>query len=99
VIELVVPESPLAQGSPAEEEQQLENHGIENKADEEEPPPGDTEDEKMYQDADKVESFGAKAPVPAVGFGLCWNTWASPQPLGTGSRKSRVQGRWSLKPS
>jgi hypothetical protein len=26
-------------------------------------PPSDTEDEKMYRDADEVESFGAEAPV------------------------------------
>jgi hypothetical protein len=48
VIELVVPESPLAKGSPTEERQQLGNHGIEDKPDEEQPPPSDTEDEKMY---------------------------------------------------
>jgi hypothetical protein len=54
----------MAQGSPAEEQQQLENHGVEDKADEEQPPSSDTEDEKMYQDADEVESFGAEAPVP-----------------------------------
>jgi hypothetical protein len=65
VIELVVPESPLAQGSPAEEQQQPENHGIEDKADEGQPPPSDTEDEKMYRHAYDVESFGAEAPVPA----------------------------------
>jgi hypothetical protein len=65
VIELVVPESPLAQGSPAEEQQQLENHGMDDKADEGQPPPSDTEDEKMFQDADEVESFRAEALVPA----------------------------------
>jgi hypothetical protein len=48
VIELVVPESPLAHGSPAVEQQQLENHGIEDKADEGQPPLSDMEDEKMY---------------------------------------------------
>jgi hypothetical protein len=30
---------------------------------EEYPPPSDTKDEKMYQDADEVESFGVKAPL------------------------------------
>jgi hypothetical protein len=64
VIELVVPESPMAQGSPAEEQQQPKNHDVEDKADEEQPPSSDTENEKMYQDADEVESFGAEAPVP-----------------------------------
>jgi hypothetical protein len=63
-IELVVPESPTAQDSPAEE-QQPEDHNIEDKTNEEHPPPSDTEDEKMYRDADEVESFGAKSPIPS----------------------------------
>jgi hypothetical protein len=81
-IELVVPESPTAQHSPAEE-QQPEDHGTEDKTDEEQPPPSDTEPEKMYRDADEVESFGAESPILT----------------GTGSRKSRVQGEWSSRPS
>jgi hypothetical protein len=60
----VVPESPTAQDSPAEE-QQPEDHGTEDKTDEEQPPPSDTEPEKMYRDADKVESFGAESPILA----------------------------------
>jgi hypothetical protein len=48
VIELVVPEIPTAQGSPAEEQQQPEDHDIEDKADEKYPPLSDTGDEKMY---------------------------------------------------
>jgi hypothetical protein len=32
-------------------------------------------------------------------FGLCWSTWVSPPLPGTGSRKSRVQGGWSSRPS
>jgi hypothetical protein len=32
-------------------------------------------------------------------FELCWSTWASPPLLGTGSRKSHVQGEWSSRPS
>jgi hypothetical protein len=68
VIELVIPESPMAQGSPVEEQQQPEDHDIEDKADKEYPPLSDTEDEKMYRDADEVESFGAKAPVPTGSF-------------------------------
>jgi hypothetical protein len=62
-IELVVPESPTAQDSPAEEQQQLKDQDIEDKANEEYPRPSDAEDEKMYRDADEVESFGVKAPV------------------------------------
>jgi hypothetical protein len=61
-IELVVPESPTAPDSPVEE-QQPEDHGTENETDEEHPPLSDTEPEKMYRDADKVESFGAKSPI------------------------------------
>jgi hypothetical protein len=48
VIELVVPESQTAQGSPAEEQEWQKDHDIEDKANEEYPPPSDTEDEKMY---------------------------------------------------
>jgi hypothetical protein len=61
-IELVVPESPTAQDSPAEEQQPKEQD-IEDKANEEYPPLRYTEDEKMYRDADEVESFGVEAPV------------------------------------
>jgi hypothetical protein len=63
-IELVVPESPSARGSPIEEQQQPEDHDVEDKADEEYPPPSDTEDEKMYRDADEVESFGGRSSGP-----------------------------------
>jgi hypothetical protein len=58
----VVPESPTAQDSPAEE-QQPEDHGTEDKTDEEQPPPSDTEPEKMYRDADEVESFRAESLI------------------------------------
>jgi hypothetical protein len=46
-IELVVPESPTAQDSPAEE-QQPEEPGTEDKTDEGQLPPSDTEPEKLY---------------------------------------------------
>jgi hypothetical protein len=55
-IELVVPESPTAQDSPAEE-QQPEDPGTEDKMDEEQLPLSDTKPEKLYRDADEVESF------------------------------------------
>jgi hypothetical protein len=58
----VVSESPTAQDSPAEE-QQPEDPSTENKTDEEQPPPSDTEPEKLYRDADEVESFGAESPI------------------------------------
>jgi hypothetical protein len=64
-IELVVPESPTAQDTPAEEQQQPEDHNTKDKINEEHPPPSDTEDEKMYRDADQVESFGAESLILA----------------------------------
>jgi hypothetical protein len=63
-IELVVPESPTALDSPAEE-QQPEDPSTEDKMDEEQLPPSDTEPEKLYRDADEVESFGAESPILA----------------------------------
>jgi hypothetical protein len=62
-IELTVLESPTTHNSLAEEQQQPEGHDMEDKTDEEHPPPSDTKAEKMYRDADEVESFGAEAPV------------------------------------
>jgi hypothetical protein len=64
-IELVILESPMAQDSPAEEQQQLEDHDTEDKTNKEHHPSSDTEDEKMYQDADEMESFGAESPILA----------------------------------
>jgi hypothetical protein len=60
----VVPESPTAQDLLAEE-QQPEDHGLEGKTNEEQPAPSDTEPEKMYRDADEVESFGAESSILA----------------------------------
>jgi hypothetical protein len=60
--ELVVPESPMAQDSPAKE-QQPEDHGTEDKTYKEHPPPSDTEPKKMYRDANEVESFRAESPI------------------------------------
>jgi hypothetical protein len=61
-IELVVPEIPTTQGSPAEE-QQPEDPGTEDEMDEEQLPPNDTKPEKLYRDADEVESLGAESPI------------------------------------
>jgi hypothetical protein len=61
----VVPESPTAQDSPTEEQQQPKDQDIEDKANEEYTPPSDAKDEKMYRDADEVESFGIEALVLA----------------------------------
>jgi hypothetical protein len=63
-IELVFPESPAAQDTPTEE-QQPEDQGTEDKTNEEHPPPSDTESEKMYRDADEVESFRTESPILA----------------------------------
>jgi hypothetical protein len=61
----VVPENPTAQDSSAEEQQQPGEHDTKDKTNEEHPPPSDTEAEKMYRDADEVESFGAESPILA----------------------------------
>jgi hypothetical protein len=53
----------MAQDSPAEEQHQPKDQDIEDEANEEYTPPSDAEDEKMYRDADEVESFGIEAPV------------------------------------
>jgi hypothetical protein len=60
----VVPESPTARDSPAEE-QQPEDPGTEDKTDEGQLSSSDTEPEKLYRDADEVESFRAKSPILA----------------------------------
>jgi hypothetical protein len=47
------------------EEQQPEDPGTEDKTDEGQLPPSDTELEKLYRDADEVESFKAESPILA----------------------------------
>jgi hypothetical protein len=54
----------MAQDSPAEE-QLPEDHNTKDKTNEEHPPLSETEDEKMYRDADEVESFGAESLILA----------------------------------
>jgi hypothetical protein len=66
----------MAQDTPAEEQQQPEDHNTEDKTNEEHPPPSDTEDEKMYRDADEVESFRAESPI------LAGRLWALLKHLG-----------------
>ena len=63
-IELVAPESPTAQDSPTEE-QQPEDPGTEDKTDEGQLLLSDAKPEKLYRDADEVESFGAESPILA----------------------------------
>jgi hypothetical protein len=55
----------MAQDTSAEEQQQPEDCNTEDKTNKEHSPPSDTEDEKMYRDADEVESFGAKSLILA----------------------------------
>jgi hypothetical protein len=62
-IELVVPESPTAQDSPTEEQQQPKDKDIDDKANKEYTPSSDAEDEKMYRGTNEVKSFGIEAPV------------------------------------
>jgi hypothetical protein len=66
----------MAQNSPGEEQQQPRDHDTEDKTDEEHPPPSDTEAEKMYRDADEVESFGAESLI------LTGRLWALLEHLG-----------------
>jgi hypothetical protein len=65
----------MAQDTPAKE-QQPEDLNTEDRTNEEHPPPSDTKDEKMYRDADKVESFGAESPI------LAGRLWALLEHLG-----------------
>jgi hypothetical protein len=58
----VVPKSQTAQDSLVEE-QQLEDPDTKDKTEEEQHPPSDTEPEKLYRDANEVESFGAESPI------------------------------------
>jgi hypothetical protein len=55
----------MAQDSPIEEQQEPGDQDTKDKTNEEHPPPSDTEAEKMYRDADEVESFGAESPILA----------------------------------
>jgi hypothetical protein len=85
-IERVVPESPTTQDSPAEEQQHPGDHDTKDKTDKEHPPPSDTEVEKMYRDADEVESFGAESPI------LAGRLWALLEHLGiTTSPRYRIK--------
>jgi hypothetical protein len=86
----VVPSSSAAQGAPAEEHQQQEDHDVDNEDedDEECSPLSDNEGKKLYEDADKKESFGDEASIPAgtLGHHLC------PKISDQGSPTSRLGG-------
>jgi hypothetical protein len=97
-IELVVPESPTAQDSPAEEQQQ-EDPGTEDKTDEEQLPPSDWFLRSCTEMLTRWSPSELNLRSSSAGFELCWSTWASPPLPGIKSRKSRVQGEWSSRPS
>jgi hypothetical protein len=71
----VVPGSPATQGTPVEEQQQ-QDHNVNNEDEDEDneeySPLSDTDGEKVYRDAEEMESFRVEAPVPIDR--LCWNT-------------------------
>jgi hypothetical protein len=81
-IELVVPESPTAQDSPAEE-QQPEDPGTEDKTDEGQLPPSDIEPEKFTEKLTRWSPSKLNLRSSPAGFELCWSTWASPPLPGT----------------
>jgi hypothetical protein len=93
-IELVVPESPTAQDSPAEE-QQPEDPGTNDKTNEEQLPPVIPNRRSCTEMLTRWSPSELNLRSSPAGFELCWSTWASPPLLGTESRKSRVQGEWS----
>jgi hypothetical protein len=97
-IELVVPESPTAQDSPAEE-QQPEDPGTEDEMDEEQLPPSDTNQRSCTEMLMRWSPSELNLRSSPAGFELCWSTWASPPLPGTELRKSRIQGEWSSRPS
>jgi hypothetical protein len=61
--------------------------------------PSDTEDEKLYRDADEVESFGAESPILAGRLQALLEHLGITTAPRIGSMKSRVQGGWSSRPS
>jgi hypothetical protein len=62
----VAPGSQVAQGAPAEDQQQQEDHDVinEDEDNEEYSPLSNNEGEKLYRDADERKSFGVEAPIP-----------------------------------
>jgi hypothetical protein len=96
-IELVVPWSPAAEGTPDEEEQQQQDH--DDDKDDEYSPLRDTKGEKLYRDTEEIESFGVEAPVPTGRLqALLGHLGITSAPM-FGSRESHVQGGWSSRSS
>jgi hypothetical protein len=90
LIELVVPRSPAAQGALAKDpQQQQEDHDVDNedKDNEDYSLLSDKEGEKMYRDADKVESFGAEAPLSIGRLQALLGHLGITSALDTGSKK------------
>jgi hypothetical protein len=101
VIELVVPESPTAHDSPAEEQQQPGGGVMTRKT---RPmkstlPRAIPRPRRCTEMLTRWSPLGLKLRSSPAGFGLCWSTWASPLLPDIGSRKSRIQGGWSSRPS
>jgi hypothetical protein len=88
-IELVAPESPTAQESPAKE-QQPEDHGTEDKTDEGILPRAIPNSRRCTGMLTRWNPSELNLRSLPAGFELCWSTWASPPLPDTGSRKYRV---------
>jgi hypothetical protein len=95
----VVPESPTALDSPAEEQQQLRDQDTEDKTNKEHPPPIDTEAEKMFRDADEVESFGAEYLIQAGRLQALLEHLGITTAPRYRIKESCIQGGWSSRPS
>jgi hypothetical protein len=83
----VVPGSPVAQGTPAEEQQQDHDVNNEDKDDEDYSPLSDNEGKKLYRDA-----FSADAPVPTGRLCALLEHLGITSTPDTKSRESRVEG-------
>jgi hypothetical protein len=98
-IELVVPESPTTQDSLAEEQQQPGIMTRKTRPMKSTLPRAIPRPRRCTEMLTRWCPSGPKLRSSPADFGLCWSTWASPPLLGIGSRKSRVQGGWSSRPS
>jgi hypothetical protein len=97
-IELVVPESPTAQDSPASgnnrrtlaQKIRLMKSNL---------PQAISNPRRCTEMLTRWSPSELNLRSSPAGFELCWSTWASPPLPGIGSRKSRIQGEWSSRPS
>jgi hypothetical protein len=98
-IELVVPESPTAQDSLAEEQQQPGTMTQKTRPTKSTLPRAILKPRRCTEMLTRWSPSGLNLRSSPADFGPCWSTWASPPLPGTGSKKSRVQGGWSSRPS